>query len=159
MGDCRAMPRDRDGLAVLDLHGVDPALGDAVRLALLWLVPFPVLYGMTRFYSGELIRVRRTDIPAYAITTGIALSILAEIVDDRRSAERTEAVSVPAAPAPMVGIALETATDDLAIDPICGMSVSRDSPHRVESGGETWWFCCAGCAETFATAAQAADSA
>ena len=60
-----------------DLHGVDPALGEAVRLALLWLVPFPVLHGMTRFYSGELIRVRRTDIPAYATTTGIALSILA----------------------------------------------------------------------------------
>ena len=50
---------------------------EAVRLALLWLVPFPVLHGMTRFYSGELIRVRRTDIPAYATTTGIALSILA----------------------------------------------------------------------------------
>ena len=60
-----------------DLHGVDPALGEAVRLALLWLVPFPVLHGMTRFYSGELIRVRRTDIPAYATTTGITLSILA----------------------------------------------------------------------------------
>ena len=60
-----------------DLHGVDPALGDAVRLALLWLVPYPVLQGMTRLYSGALIRVRRTDIPAYATTTGIALSILA----------------------------------------------------------------------------------
>lgn len=60
-----------------DLHGVDPTLGDPVRSALLWLVPYPVLQGMTRFYSGVLIRVRRTDIPAYATTTGIALSILA----------------------------------------------------------------------------------
>ena len=35
------------------------------------------------------------------------------------------------------------------------MTVSRDSPHRVESGGQTTWFCCAGCAETFAAQAGA----
>ena len=85
----------------------------------------------------------------------IALSILAQIVEERRPAEQPEAV--PAEPA--VGIALEAPADDLAVDPICGMSVSRDSPHRVESGGETYWFCCAGCAETFATAGKAGDSA
>ncbi|MDE2710550.1 MAG: XdhC family protein [Acidobacteriota bacterium] len=88
----------------------------------------------------------------------IALSILAQIVEERRAAEPPEAAAEePAAPA--VGISLDVPDDDVAVDPICGMSVSRDSPHRVESGGETWWFCCAGCAETFATAAQAADSA
>ena len=85
----------------------------------------------------------------------IALSILAQIVEERRPAEQPEAV--PAEPA--VGIALEAPADDLAVDPICGMSVSRDSPHRVESGGETYWFCCAGCAETFATAGKAGDFA
>ncbi len=89
----------------------------------------------------------------------IALSILAQIVEERQAAERPEAASEEAAPAPMVGIALETPSDDLVVDPICGMTVSRDSPHRVESGGETWWFCCAGCAETFATAGKAGDTA
>lgn len=88
----------------------------------------------------------------------IALSILAQIVEERRAAEAPE--PVPAEPpAPAVGISLEAPADDLAVDPICGMSVSRDSPHRVEAGGETWWFCCAGCAETFASAGNAGNSA
>ena len=34
-------------------------------------------------------------------------------------------------------------------DPICGMSVKADSPHRVTSGGKTYLFCGAGCAEKF----------
>ena len=89
----------------------------------------------------------------------IALSILAQIVEERQTPERPEAVPEEPAPAPMVGIALETPSGELAVDPICGMTVSRDSPHRVESGGETWWFCCAGCAETFASAGKAGDTA
>ena len=90
----------------------------------------------------------------------IALSILAQIVEEERSAEalpvarEDPAPPAPArqesAPGPAVGISLEPAPEDTAVDPICGMTVSRDSPHRVESGGETHWFCCAGCAETFA---------
>lgn len=83
----------------------------------------------------------------------IALSILAQIVEERQGPELPEAAPEEVAPAPMVGIALDAPADDLAVDPICGMSVSRDSPHRVESGSETWWFCCAGCAETFAAQA------
>ncbi len=59
----------------------------------------------------------------------IALSILAQIVEDR---ER---------PAPPV-------SDD-AVDPVCGMTVSRDSPHCAERDGETFWFCCHGCAAAF----------
>lgn len=89
----------------------------------------------------------------------IALSILAQIVEERQASERPEATPEEAAPVPMVGIALETSSDELAVDPICGMTVSRESPHRVESGGETWWFCCAGCAETFAAAGKAGDTA
>ncbi len=89
----------------------------------------------------------------------IALSILAQIVEERQAPERPAATPAEATPAPMVGIALETSSDELAVDPICGMTVSRDSPHRVESGGETWWFCCAGCAETFAAAGKTGDTA
>ena len=81
----------------------------------------------------------------------IALSILAEIVEKRRSEERL--VAAPEVPPAAVGIALDASGEDLPVDPICGMTVSRDSPHRVESGGETYWFCCAGCAETFAARA------
>ena len=31
-------------------------------------------------------------------------------------------------------------------DPVCGMAVTPDSPHRVEHGGRTWHFCSARCA-------------
>ncbi|MBP6216617.1 MAG: heavy metal translocating P-type ATPase [Luteimonas sp.] len=35
-------------------------------------------------------------------------------------------------------------------DPVCGMAVTPDSPHRVEHGGRTWHFCSARCADRFA---------
>ncbi len=89
----------------------------------------------------------------------IALSILAQIVEDRQPTGRTEAAPEEPAPPPMVGIALDAPADDTAVDPICGMTVSRDSPHRLESGGATHWFCCAGCLETFATTGEAGDPA
>jgi hypothetical protein len=60
-----------------DLHGVDPALTDVVLLAFLWLIPYPFLRGLTRIYIGTLLRIRRSEIPAYGTTAGISLSILA----------------------------------------------------------------------------------
>ena len=35
-------------------------------------------------------------------------------------------------------------------DPVCGMRVTADSPHRFDLGGTTWWFCCARCRDKFA---------
>src|SRR5687767_12727625 len=36
------------------------------------------------------------------------------------------------------------------IDPVCGMQVDpARTPHRVEHGGETYYFCSAGCATRF----------
>ena len=114
--------------------------------------------GVSEADAGRLRSPAGLDIGAE--TPGeIALSILAQIVEERQAAERPEAASEKAAPAPMAWIALETPSDELAVDPVCGMTVSRDSPHRVESGGQTWWFCCAGCAETFATAGKTGDTA
>ncbi len=73
----------------------------------------------------------------------IALSILAQIIQDRTVQDRTgQDREAPPAPEPPVA--------ETAVDPICGMTVSRDSTHRVEGeDGTSWWFCCAGCAETF----------
>ncbi len=34
-------------------------------------------------------------------------------------------------------------------DPVCGMTVKPDSPHRFEYGGEPYLFCCAGCLTKF----------
>ncbi len=36
-----------------------------------------------------------------------------------------------------------------AKDPVCGMTVKADSPHRLEHRGTTYLFCCAGCREKF----------
>ena len=65
----------------------------------------------------------------------IAVSILAEIIQHHRS-QKTLAV-VPAAPAE-------------AIDPICGMTVEiATARYTSERDGQTIYFCCRGCKETF----------
>ena len=60
----------------------------------------------------------------------IALSILARIIAVRRRAE----LRAPAS----------------AVDPVCGMTiaVTGDTP-SIEHGGETVYFCCAGCRRKF----------
>src|SRR5690606_20599023 len=35
-------------------------------------------------------------------------------------------------------------------DPVCGMTVKPDSPHRFEHGGRSWHFCSAHCVQKFA---------
>jgi xanthine dehydrogenase accessory factor len=68
----------------------------------------------------------------------IAVSILAEIVEVRRSNRKPVRVSLPVA-------AAETATD-----PVCGMSVTAaGAKHQAEHQGRTFYFCCAGCREKF----------
>jgi xanthine dehydrogenase accessory factor len=73
----------------------------------------------------------------------IALSVLAALVQARRSAGAMEAVEVRAA-----GAATETAAQ--AIDPVCGMSVDlATATHRTEHAGRTYYFCCAHCQHSF----------
>lgn len=103
----------------------------------------------------------------------IAVSILAEIIEAERGGKRAGATSARSAAEPVgvvagapssaeaparegtpapepVGISLAPVPERR--DPICGMTVSEDSPHRVTRGGETFFFCCAGCGETFEAA-------
>jgi Cu+-exporting ATPase len=48
----------------------------------------------------------------------------------------------------------------MAIDPVCGMTVDADTtPHRLDLGGETWFFCARGCRERFLREREAAGSA
>jgi xanthine dehydrogenase accessory factor len=66
----------------------------------------------------------------------IAVSILAEIVQQRRRAK------------PALKMAARAAAE--ARDPICGMLVEiATAVHRSEAGGETVFFCCRHCKETF----------
>ena len=65
----------------------------------------------------------------------IALSVLAEIVPERRAAERHAPPRCPAS---------------RAVDPVCGMTVAAvdSSPHATVDGVTTW-FCCEGCRTAF----------
>jgi xanthine dehydrogenase accessory factor len=68
----------------------------------------------------------------------IALSILAQIVEQRRS-EKPAEVEIPA---PTV--------EATALDPICGMTVDvATAKHTAEHAGRTWYFCCGGCRTRF----------
>lgn len=70
----------------------------------------------------------------------IALSVLAEIVQVRRAAERQHAASAQPAPA----------AEEAALDPICGMTVVvAKARHVAEHGGRTFYFCNARCRERF----------
>ncbi|MGB7934836.1 MAG: YHS domain-containing protein, partial [Gammaproteobacteria bacterium] len=74
----------------------------------------------------------------------IALSVLAGLVQARRSAVATELAGAQAtAPA-----AQETAAQ--AIDPVCGMSVDiATAAHHTEHAGRMYYFCCAHCQHRF----------
>ncbi len=42
----------------------------------------------------------------------------------------------------------------ISLDPVCGMTVAEDTPHRYDYQGDTYGFCCAGCKTKFATDPQ-----
>jgi xanthine dehydrogenase accessory factor len=100
---------------------------------------------LRRFKSpaGLDIQARRGD--------EIALSIMAEIVQRRRNIAEmvwlpapANAIEPEAEPAPLV-----------AIDPICGMSVTiAEAKYTYEYQGTTYYFCCPGCKTTFRKAPE-----
>jgi xanthine dehydrogenase accessory factor len=86
----------------------------------------------------------RVRAPAGARRAGaqeeIALHALAELVALRH--ERRTANPVPA-PASLAAF---------AVDPVCAMTVdTKDASHTATHDGETYFFCCSGCREQFAT--------
>ena len=99
--------------------------------------------------AGLDIQARRGD--------EIALSIMAEIVQRRRNAEAGEQIPERAAPESheLLQVSLDFAPppgspEDVAIDPVCGMSVHIASAKYVyEYGGEKYYFCSAGCKTKF----------
>jgi len=139
----QAQPREGDAALVVASHGrgEEPALTAALRLG----IPYVGLIASRIRGAGVLAALDVTDeqrsrvhSPAGLDIGGrtaaeIALSVLAEMVAERRAAER----HAPAAPAS-------------GIDPVCGMTVSAvdTSPH-VTIDGTTTWFCCEGCRTAF----------
>jgi xanthine dehydrogenase accessory factor len=100
--------------------------------------------GRLRSPAGLDIGARRGD--------EIALSIVAEIVRDRRAAEDVERVAGPAAEtAASTGAAADPALT-VAVDPVCGMEVTVTArTPSVDYAGQRHYFCCPGCAATFST--------
>jgi xanthine dehydrogenase accessory factor len=140
-----AAPAADDAALVVASHGrgEEPALTAALRLG----VPYVGLVasrirGAAVLASLDVSDEQRSRVhsPAGLDLGGrsaaeIALSVLAEIVAGRRSAEKVAAA--PAGPAS-------------ARDPVCGMTVAAvdSSPHATVDGVTTW-FCCEGCRTAF----------
>src|SRR5215212_5535571 len=140
----RVQPSDGDAALVVASHGrgEEPALTAALRLG----VPYVGLIASRIRGAGVLAALDVTDeqrsrvhSPAGLDIGGrtaaeIALSVLAELVSERRTAERHAPAPVPAT----------------AIDPVCGMTVAAvDSSPHVTIAGVTTWFCCDGCRTSF----------
>ena len=141
-----AAPQADDAALVVASHGrgEEPALTAALRLG----VPYVGLVA-SRIRGAAVLSAldvpdeqrARVHSPAGLDIGGrtaaeIALSVLAEIVQERRTAERALAAT-PAEPA-------------RAVDPVCGMTVApvSTSPHATVDGVTTW-FCCEGCRTAF----------
>ncbi|MFD2093912.1 XdhC family protein [Blastococcus deserti] len=140
----QAVPAVGDAALVVASHGreEEPALTAALRLG----VPYVGLVASRIRGAGVLASLDVTDeqrsrvhSPAGLDIGGrtaaeIALSVLAEIVAERRARERTAPAPAPAS----------------AVDPVCGMTVAAvDSTPHVELDGTTTWFCCEGCRKAF----------
>jgi xanthine dehydrogenase accessory factor len=147
-----AEPAAGDLALIVAAHGRDEL--HMLRRALEVGVPYIGLVASPKRGAGVLDELRSDgvseehllliDVPA-GIDIGartpaeIALSILATVVSVRRG-DRVVPAAGPA----------QKASPDLAIDPICGMTVAivADTP-SVTVGGETFYFCCDGCASKF----------
>jgi xanthine dehydrogenase accessory factor len=72
----------------------------------------------------------------------IAVSILAQIIQVRGEKARVPGLSKP-------GLSLPIVTTEVK-DPICGMTVDPNkASHKSEYRGKMFFFCCAGCKQTF----------
>lgn len=88
-----------------------------------------------KYPAGLDISARRGD--------EIALSIMAEIVQKRRSAELFDVEALLAS----LNLSAEPTE---AIDPVCGMSVEiAGAEYTAQYNGRTFYFCCQGCRESF----------
>ncbi len=92
----------------------------------------------------------------------IALSIFAQVVADiRRPAAVEREAAQPAEPAPIaISLAADPPADppEVFVDPICGMTVRADSPHRLEGEDGPVLFCCGGCLDRYQAASPQATA-
>ena len=143
-----AEPRADDAALIVASHGKEeePALEAALRVG----VPYVALVASEKRGAAVLASLdvddeqrSRVHSPAGlelgARTPGeIALSILAQLISERAPIRTAETVAEP-------GIAIA-----IAIDPVCGMSVSAvEATLHVEHNGVVVYFCSASCRASF----------
>jgi xanthine dehydrogenase accessory factor len=141
-----AQPNAEDAALVVASHGrgEEPALTAALRLG----VPYIGLIasrirGAAVLASLDVTDEQRSRVHSPAgldigarTAAEIALSVLTQLVAERRAGERSTPAS-RTAPA-------------RAVDPVCGMTVAAvDASPHVTVDGTTTWFCCAGCRTAF----------
>ena len=105
------------------------------------------------FGEGDLSRIQAPaglDIGAHR-GDEIALSIMAEIVQNRRAAEGVDWPTEE----PSEAAAMAESSPATGIDPICGMTVQiAGAQHHHEHEGRTYYFCCGGCRAKFAASPE-----
>jgi xanthine dehydrogenase accessory factor len=139
-----AQPRADDAALVVASHGrgEEPPLTAALRLG----IPYVGLIasrtrGASVLASLEVTDEQRSRVHSPAgldigarTAAEIALSVLSQLVAERRAADRSAPAATPAR----------------AVDPVCGMTVAAvDAAPHVTVDGVTTWFCCAGCRTAF----------
>jgi xanthine dehydrogenase accessory factor len=143
-----ADPRPDDAALVVASHGrgEEPALETALRLG----IPYVGLIASRRRGAAVLASLDVSDEQRARVRTPagldigartapeIALSVLAEIVQERRAGQR---------PHPVAAGSTGPAS---AVDPVCGMTVAAvPSSLNAEHDGRTVWFCGEGCRRAF----------
>lgn len=168
--DLARLPRPAVGpYVVVASQGVwdEEAVASALRLdaAYVGLIASPIRAVAVRAWlldegvAGERVAALRApaglDLGADA-PAEVAVSVLAELVQVRRG--RAPFVAAPG-PATLAGtgeqaqtlVAPGPAVDDIVlVDPVCGMTVSREhARHLAEHAGVVYAFCCVGCRSSF----------
>ena len=88
------------------------------------------------------------------LASEVAISILAEVIDDFRdgrvSTSKGKEEAQPEATTPVESTAGDTFAEEYYINPVCQVPVSRKNPkHIIEYKGELVYFCCDGCKVSF----------
>jgi xanthine dehydrogenase accessory factor len=88
------------------------------------------------------------------LASEVAISILAEVIDDFRdgrvSISKGKEEAQPEATTPVESVAGDAFAEEYYINPVCQVPVSRKNPkHIIEYKGELVYFCCDGCKVSF----------
>ena len=77
------------------LHGIDLETGDRVRTMMIWLLPMPLLRGMTQLGTGVLTRGKRTGAVSIATALSVAAGLMTVVVLLQVDAIRTRPIWLP----------------------------------------------------------------